>query len=274
MWRVAMSATLGLIVFVVAVVWAGQRWLIYFPERQVPPPQAVGLPTAEPVAFQTEDDLRLEAWFVRPTAPPSGQTVIVFNGNAGNRAYRAPVAVALAAAGHAVMLFDYRGYGGNPGLPSERGLERDARAALHAVLSRADVDPARVVYFGESLGSGVAVQLAREHSPHALILRSPFTSLADVGRRHYPMLPVGWLLSDRFPSIDRIATIDAPLLVIAGSDDEIVPAEMSEELYHAASEPKWFATIDGAGHNDDALLAGPSVMAAIVKFLDGVRHAH
>jgi fermentation-respiration switch protein FrsA (DUF1100 family) len=263
----------ALLVLLAFALWAGQRWLIYFPERELPPPQAVGLPTAEPIAFSTEDDLHLEGWFVHPAGPPTGQTVIVFNGNAGNRAYRAPLAAALARAGHAVLLFDYRGYGGNPGLPSERGLARDARAALQALLSRPDVDPARIVYFGESIGTAVAVRLAAERPPHALILRSPFTSLVDVGRHHYPFLPVQWMLRDRFHTIDRITAVRAPLLVVAGTDDHIVPHEMSEALYAAAAEPKWLATIEGADHNDEVLLAGRPVMAAILKFLDGVRQA-
>jgi fermentation-respiration switch protein FrsA (DUF1100 family) len=256
---------------VLAVLWAAQRWLIYFPDRHVPPLRAVDLPTAEPVAFLTDDDLRLEGWFVRPAAPPTGQTVIVFNGNGGNRAYRTPLAAALARAGHAVLLFDYRGYGGNPGLPSERGLARDARAALEAVLSRDDVNPEGIVYLGESLGTGVAVRLAAERPPHALILRSPFTSLADVGQYHYPFLPVRWLLRDRFDSLDRIGHIRAPLLVVAGTEDQIVPFVLSEALYLAAPEPKWMATIEDADHNDSVLLAGRPVLAAIVKFLEGVR---
>src|SRR5690606_30697375 len=176
-----------------------------------------------PVAFHTADDLRLEGWFVSPGAAPTGQTIVVFNGNGGNRAYRAPLAAVLARAGHAVLLFDYRGYGGNPGLPSERGLLRDARAAVDAVASRPDVDPSRIVYFGESIGTGVAVQLAVERPPHALILRSPFTSLVELGRHHYPFLPVGWLARDRFDSMARIAHVRSPLLVIAGTADRIVP---------------------------------------------------
>jgi fermentation-respiration switch protein FrsA (DUF1100 family) len=133
------------------------------------------------------------------------------------------------------------------------------------------VDDSRIVYFGESIGTGVAVHLASERPPHALILRSPFTSLVDVGRHHYPFLPVAWLLRDRFVSVDRIASSGAPLLVIAGTGDRIVPVEMSEALYQAAPEPKWLVTIEGADHNDGILLSGRPVVAAIVKFLDGVR---
>jgi fermentation-respiration switch protein FrsA (DUF1100 family) len=266
-----MQTTIVLVLVVLLVLWLGQRWMIYFPEREVPAPRLVQLPDAEAVAFSTEDDLRLEGWFVRPAAPPTGQTVIIFNGNGGNRAYRAPLAAALADRGHAVLLFDYRGYGGNPGLPSERGLQRDARAALAAVAGRDDVDPERIVYYGESLGAAVAVQLATEHPPHALILRSPFTSLPEIGQHHYPFLPVRWLLRDRYPSIDRITSLRTPLLVIAAADDRIVPAEMSEQLYEAAPEPKWLITIEDADHNDVSVLAGPELISAVAKFLDGVR---
>jgi fermentation-respiration switch protein FrsA (DUF1100 family) len=266
-----MQTVITLVLVALLALWIGQRWLIYFPEREVPAPAQVQLPHAETVAFSTEDDLRLEGWFVRPAAPPTGQTIIVFNGNGGNRAYRAPLAAALSARGHAVLLFDYRGYGGNPGLPSERGLQRDARAALAAVESRDDVDPGRIVFFGESLGASVAVQLAVERPPQALILRSPFTSLSDIGQHHYPFLPARWLLRDRYPSIDLIASLRTPLLVIVAADDRVVPAEMSEELYEAAPEPKWLATIEGADHNDVSVLAGPPMITAVTKFLEGVR---
>jgi hypothetical protein len=265
-----MQTTIALVLVAAAVLWLAQRWLIYFPEREVPPLAVVGLPTAEQVAFTTEDDLRLEGWFVHPAARPTGQTVIVFNGNGGNRGDRAPLAAALAGRGHAVLLFDYRGYGGNPGLPSERGLTRDARGALLAVLARQDVDPARVVYFGESIGAAVAVRLASERPPHALILRSPFASLVDVGQHHYPMLPVRWLLRDRYPSIDLITSLGAPLLVIAAADDRIVPVAMSEQFYDAAPGPKRLVTIEHADHNDAAMLAGRPLVDAVARFLDRV----
>src|SRR5262245_36483533 len=120
----------------------------------------MNLARAESIAFTTEDRLSRAGWFVPPAAARAGHTVIVFNGNAGNRAYRAPFAAALAQHGIATLLFDYRGFGGNRGSPSEEGLSRDARAALDYVASRPDVDRDRIVYFGESLGAGVAIRLA------------------------------------------------------------------------------------------------------------------
>jgi uncharacterized protein len=246
----------------VLMLWSLQRRLMYFPFGAVPPPHAVGL-RAEEVTFTAADGVPLHGWFVPPIADRSGVTVVVFNGNAGHRAYRAPLASAFARAGLATLLFDYRGYGGNPGTPSETGLARDARAAVAFLEARDDVDPARIVYFGESLGTGVAVALAAERTPLALVLRSPFTSMVDVARHHYPYLPVRLLLRDRYPSIDRIAQIRCPLVVITAEHDSIVPAESSVQLYEAARQPKRLVVVRDADHNDAALVAGPLVVNAV-----------
>jgi len=249
------------------LLWAGQRRMIYFPFGVLPAPANVGLRSVEAVSFTTSDGLTLAGWFVPAPGQPAGITVVVFNGNAGNRAMRAPLAAALGRHGIATLLFDYRGYGGNPGSPSEEGLARDARAAVEYVATRRDVDPNRIVYFGESLGTGVAVRTATERKPRALILRSPFPSLVAVGRHHYQLLPVGWLLRDRFDCVERIKQIACPLLVIAGDVDGIIPIGMSERLFAAASEPKQMIRIAGADHNDPALLDGPEMIDGIVGFL-------
>lgn len=265
----ALTFLLGLIALLV-LIWAVQRRLMYFPFRQVPSPNAVGLPNVEPVTFSTTDGITLNGWFLSSRRSPAWFTVLVFNGNAGNRAYRAPLGAALRAQGLAVLLFDYRGFGENPGAPTEAGLVADARAARAHLLSRADVDPARIVYLGESLGSAVAVGLAAEHPPAALILRSPFVSMAELGQLHYPFLPVRWLLRDRFAAIDRISRVPCPLLVIAGERDRIVPPEQSRRLYDAASSAKTLLMLPGADHNDDELLAGKELIHAIIRFLQEV----
>ncbi len=266
--------TTGIIVsLLLAVIWFAQRTLIYFPDPYVRSATAAGLKDVEDVAFETEDGLTLQGWFSRPPLSPPPLTVVVFNGNAGNRSYRGDLANALRERGYAVFLFDYRGYGGNAGSPTERGLAADARAARAYLSKRADVDPSRLVYFGESLGSAVAVGLATEHPPAALVLRSPFTSLADVGAVHYPILPVRLLLRDRYDSIGRIRRIAAPLLVIAGSRDAIVPASQSRSLYEAAREAKTLVIIDGADHNDAALFSGAAMMESIATFLDRLHQA-
>ena len=251
--------------------YAWQRRMIYIPLGQVPTPAAVGLPHAVPVTFPTDDGLTLNGWFVPTAAPPTRHTVIVFNGNAGNRAFRAPLADRLARRGIATLLMDYRGYGENAGSPSEDGLALDARAAQVYVAHQPGIDASRIVYFGESLGTGVAVRLAREHRPRALILRSPFTSLVDVGRWHYPFLPVRWMLRDRFDSLEMIPDVTCPVLVIVGDRDSIIPPALSQRLYDAVRSPKRLVTIEGADHNDDELLAGSSLIDAVVAFLREVR---
>ena len=263
--RIGLVALLVLVA-VGAIVWTQQRRLMYFPFGGVPHPEAIGLEGATPVSFPTADGLTLAGWFVSRTDTPEF-TAIVFNGNAGNRAFRAPLADALARANLAVLLFDYRGFGGNPGSPTEEGLKTDARAAREYVVGRTDVDGRRLVYFGESLGTAVAAELALDHPPAALILRSPFTSMTDMGRHHYAVLPVRWLLRDRYATIDRIARVHAPLLVIGGDLDSIVPIAQTRRVYDAARDPKSLLVIRGADHNDDSLLAGGEMIRGVLRFL-------
>lgn len=247
--------------------WSLQRRLMYFPDPHVPASRTVGLADAEQVRFQSADGTALAAWFLAAPGEQAHVTVLVFNGNGGNRAMRAPLALALHRQGFHVLLTDYRGFGGNPGTPSEDGLALDARAARAYLASRPDVDPARIVYYGESLGTAVAVRLADEQPPAALILRSPFTSMADIARHHYSPMPVQLLLRDRYASLERIGRIRSPLLIVAGDRDRIVPLEYSRRLYDAASEPKTLVVVSGADHNDVELLTGRTLIEAVVTFL-------
>jgi fermentation-respiration switch protein FrsA (DUF1100 family) len=249
-----------------ALLWLFQRRLVYLPLDRVVPPVSHALPGAEAVRFATADGLELNGWLLQPDGGREWGVVLVFNGNAGHRAYRAPLAEALGSAGLAVLLIDYRGYGDNSGSPSEQGLRRDADAAADFLVARG-YPSERTAYFGESLGSAVAVDLSTRRRPGAVVLRSPFASLADVGRIHYPFLPVRLLLRDRFDSIDRVAAIGAPLLVIAGDRDSIVPLRTSRALFDAAPEPKRWLAIADADHNDLELLAGRRMIGEVVAFL-------
>jgi fermentation-respiration switch protein FrsA (DUF1100 family) len=256
------------VVVVLAVLWLFQRRLIYFPLGAPVPAAASILPNADEVSFETEDGLRLGAWFV-PAQGASRGTVLVFNGNAGDRSFRAPLAAALTRRGYAVLLFDYRGYGGNPGDPTEVGLMRDARAARSYLDTRDDVNSQRIAYFGESLGAAVAVALAVERPPTWLILRSPFTSLADMGRVHYPLLPTGPLLRDRFDTFSKIGQVPSPVLIVAGERDQIIPLDQSERLYAAIQRPDTrLVVVPGADHNDFELLAGQRLIDEVTGFLN------
>jgi fermentation-respiration switch protein FrsA (DUF1100 family) len=268
MWTAAVLAVV--VVGVMLLIRVGQRRLIYFPDAEVPGPAAVGLPLVEPVTMPVEGGGTLHGWFLASSSRPASFTVMIFNGNAGNRAYRAPLAAALHRHGANVLLFDYRGFGGNAGTPTQQGLEADARAVRAYMVARPDVQAGGLVYFGESLGTAVATALATEHPPAALILRSPFTSMVEVGQFHYPVLPVRWLLRDRFASIDSIARVRSPVLIIAGDRDSIVPLEHSQRLYDKAAGPKQMVVVRGADHNDIELLNGEQMIGAIIAFLAGI----
>jgi fermentation-respiration switch protein FrsA (DUF1100 family) len=258
----------GVVVAVVLAVltgllWGLQRRLVYFPDDGPVPAAAAVLPGARDVVLETSDGLRLGAWFV-PGRDAGAPAVLVADGNGGHRGLRAPLAAALAARGLAVLLFDYRGYGGNPGSPSEDGLARDVRAARASLLEEAGVPPDRLLYLGESLGAAVVTELATEHPPAGLVLRSPFVDLAAVGAEHYPFLPVRALLRDRYPVAERVATIRVPTTVVLGDADSIVPPAQSRAVAAAAAGLHRLVEVPGADHNDRVLLDGDALVDAVV----------
>lgn len=239
------------LVGLLALLWFGQRWLIYFPDRADPGPAPA---TGSDVTLLTADGLALHAWRIDP-ASPRDAAVLYLPGNGGNRAGRLEVARALASEGFVVLLVDYRGYGGNPGRPSEAGLVADAQAAA-AYLRAAGFPAERTIYVGESLGTGVAVQLTRSDPPAGILLRSPFTSLAAVATDSFGGLPVGWAVRDRFDTLASIPWIGVPVSVVAGSADTVVPPDQSRAVARAAPNLHEVTVVAGAGHND-ALWFGP-----------------
>ncbi|QFZ19380.1 alpha/beta hydrolase [Saccharothrix syringae] len=255
-----LAAAATIVAVVLGGAFAFQRKLVFLPAGGPVPPAADVLPGGRDVTLTTADGLRLSAWYF--PAPGARAAVLVTPGNAGNRSLRAPLAAALTARGLSVLLADYRGYGGNPGAPTERGLALDARAARDFLLAETDLP---LLYFGESLGSAVAAELAAAHPPAGLVLRSPFTDLAAVGRRHYPFLPVRWLLLDRFPTAEHVARTTAPVTVVYGSADSVVPPEQSRAVAAAAGGRA--VEVPGADHNDRVLLDGPAVVEAVTALL-------
>jgi uncharacterized protein len=238
--------------------------LLYLPSRVIAQtPASAGL-AYEDVALKTGDGVALHAWWVRRRAAALGH-VLLCHGNAGNIGDRVLHAELLTAVGFDVLLFDYRGYGSSGGRPGEQGTYRDARAALRWLLARPEVDRSRVLYLGESLGGAVALELALEHPPAGLVLLSAFTSVRDMARRHYGLIPNA-VVPDAYPSLRLVGGVGAPLLVLHGGDDMIVPVEHGRALFHAAPGPTRLHVGPGAGHNDIVTRAGPQLVEEIAAW--------
>jgi fermentation-respiration switch protein FrsA (DUF1100 family) len=265
------AAALCAIVGGIAAMWSSVvNSLLYFPTGTLDfAPADVGLRHHE-VDIPTGDGERLHGWWIPTLRPPPAAHVLYFHGNGGNISHRLSHARALSAAGLDVLLFDYRGYGRSTGSPSEAGTYRDARAAREALLARPGVDPAAVVYLGESLGGAVAVELAVEHPPAALVLQSAFSSVRAMARLHYPVIPAAFV-PDAYPSLDRIPRAACPVLVVHGAEDEIVPADHGRALFAAAREPKRLEIVRGAGHNDLLDVAGAGYAETIAAWVRAAR---
>jgi pimeloyl-ACP methyl ester carboxylesterase len=263
------SVVVAAVLLVVLFSWVFQRRLIYLPSTGAVPSAASMLAGARDVQLMTSDGLQLGAWYIPARRQADTFTVLVANGNAGDRSLRAPLARALVNQGFGVLLFDYRGYGGNPGSPSEEGLARDVRAA-HRFLTDEGVPGERLLYYGESLGAAVVAELATEHPPAGLVLRSPFTDLASIGQIHYPFLPVRALLKDRYPVAEYLGRVTAPITVVYGTDDSIVPPKESRRSVARSRGPIRLVAVEDADHNDPALLNGDALMRAITELANEI----
>ena len=243
-------ALIGLIIYgvVVLAVYLGQRGLQYFPEKDLGDPKIPEALSAKILKVQTEDGFQNIAWFA-PPRESDGKVIVHFHGNGGNISHRAATASFYQKLGYGILLCEYRGYGGNPGSPTEQGLYRDGRACVNYLLDngyRLD----QLVFYGESIGSGVAVQMAVEFQPRRLVLEAPFTSAVAVAKTAYAFLPVDMMMLDRFESIDKIEKVKTSLLVIHGTDDRVVPYELGKKLFEAAKHPKEFVTVEKGGHSN------------------------
>lgn len=259
----------GAYAFAALLLYVYQRDILYRPDVARPDPAIAELFGLQAVTLRTADDLELLAWY-RP-AEGGKPTLVHVHGNGGNIAGRAIKLKPLLEAGYGLLLVDYRGYGGNPGKPDEPGLYRDGRAAL-AFLAAREVPRRSTVLYGESLGSGVAIQLAMEEAekglPFAgLVLEAPYSSIVELGAAHYPYMPVRLLITDQFRSAEKIGRVAAPLLIVHGDADPTVPMRFGRALFAAAAEPKRAFWAAGAGHND---LFSHGAAEAVIAFIDSL----
>jgi hypothetical protein len=250
---------------IVAVMYFAQRSLMYFPEALRTAPADAGLPEAEEVVLDTADGERVIVWHI---APRGDQPVVLyFHGNGGALRYRVDRYRALTQDGTGLVLLSYRGYGGSSGRPSEDGLIEDARAAYAFAAQRHPA--ARLVLWGESLGSGVAVAIAAEKSAEKkvarLVLEAPFASAVSVAASVYPFVPVRFLMRDQFRSDLRIRNVTVPVLIVHGDRDTVIPIESGERLYSLIEGPKRFLRIPGAGHEDLGMRAIEAMKAFVAE---------
>ncbi|UCF18578.1 MAG: alpha/beta hydrolase [Gemmatimonadota bacterium] len=258
--------------------WAGgrlmleslERQLIYFPTRvraDAATPSIPGTGVVEEVWLQTDDGPRVHGIYAG--APDAFADLLFFHGNAGNLYDRLDNVQLLVESGFNVLIMDYRGYGKSEGQPSERALYDDALLAYRHLTEARGVDPSRLVLFGRSLGSTVAIELATQQTCGALIVESAFTSAQELARIHYGWLPGALFrrLTHEFDSLSKVPKLRAPVMYIHGDIDAIVPVRMGQRLYEASPEPREWYVLRGAGHNDTLLVGGRAYFERLVRFV-------
>jgi hypothetical protein len=264
MIKIVLATIVCLYLLVVLLVFFFQARMVFFPQAElVATPASVGLGYEE-VWLRASDGVRLHGWFL---PAPGGRGVALFcHGNAGNVSHRMETLQTMHGLGLSCLIFDYRGYGKSGGSPAERGLYRDAEAALDWLVESKGIEPSRIICWGRSLGGPVAARLARDRSPGALVLESTFTTLPELGKKLYPYLPITLISRFRFPTRRYVRTAGCPVLVVHSAEDELVPIWFGRKLYEAAPEPKSFLTIRG-GHGEGFLVSGDLYTRGVRDFL-------
>ncbi|KTC78860.1 Alpha/beta hydrolase family protein [Legionella cherrii] len=237
-----------------------QRYFIYFPSSEQPDRNAFEAEDMQLIEIPVADGLTLNSWY-KPSVDKK-PTILYFHGNAGHIGYRMYLVRQFLSEGFGVLLLEYRGYGGNPGKPTESGLYQDGRAAMK-FLQHQGIETENIVLYGESLGTGVATQMATEFPVCALVLQSPYTSFTALARFHYPWLFMP--LRDKYDSLSRIQKIHTPVLMLHGKLDQIVPYEQGVVLFNHANQPKKWIEFSDKGHQD---LWSPHFAHSVMHFIN------
>lgn len=258
-----MITALFIYLAVLFLLWWFQRSLLYFPDTHINPPAAYALTELKDARIAVDGAGFVQAW---TKAPREGRPLIVyFHGNGGHLGYRQHMYRALIDAGYGLVALSYPGYGASEGAPSEEAIYRSARAAIAYGENVMNTPVSRMIYYGESLGTGVAVQMATELPPGMVVLQSPFTSVCARAQQIYRFVPVALLLKDRFDSLGKIAQMHAPLLLFHGDADSIVPVAMGKALFERANQPKKSVYYPGIGHADFVTLELVKEVSAFAK---------
>lgn len=241
---------------------------IFFPPRY---PEGFSRPENHGLRFEevwitTEDGLRLNAWFFPNPASP--RVIVWFHGNAENIGYGLDYLKALSRLGTNILAVDYRGYGKSEGSPDEAGVYRDAEASYQYLVHERRFAPANIILCGHSLGGAVAIDLAARHECGGLIVESSFTSAKEMARRMLPIPFLPYVPKSQFDSLAKIRRVKSPILIVHGTRDEVIPFSMGQRLYEAAPQPKWFLSVEGAGHNDLSLVAGEKYFERLKEFIE------
>jgi uncharacterized protein len=265
MLLVAVAAGYLLMVVTLRII---ENQLIYFPPRYPEgfPPSHLIEPEIEEVWLRTEDGIRINAFY--RANPASKQVLLWFHGNAENIGYDLDHLRTFAKIGVSVFAVDYRGYGKSEGKPDEAGVYHDADAAYDYLIQRRHFGAEDIIIYGHSLGGAVAVDLASRRPCGGLIVQSSFTSLRAMARRMFRLPLIEYAAKSRFDSIDKIRNVHAPILIVHGTRDEVVPFAMGQQLFAAAPEPKGFYSIDGAGHNNLMEVGGEGYLECLRRFVD------
>ncbi len=240
-----------------------QRQLMYYPDTVRTDPATVNLERVEERVLETSDGNRVVTWYGK--APPGAPTILYFHGNGGSLETRSERVRKYMAHGLGIFMMTWRGFGGSTGQPSEAANVADALLAYDTLAK--EVDPKDIIVYGESLGTGVAVQVAGQRRVAGLVLDAPYTSMVDLAALHYPYIPGRWFMTDRYETRAHIAKVSAPLLILQGEADDVIPVEMGREVFELAPGPKTIRTFPGAGHSDHYLFGSYDALYAWITAL-------